>query len=380
MTGVGRLAGLAALAGGGWLLAALTGVDPAADPRYRVAAVALLAVGLFGSTYGIDRADVRGHWRLVLAAVTVGVGLKAALIAGVVVAASGQPAYALLAMAVAQIDPLSVAALARPGRMSPRARSILAAWASFDDPVTTVLTAYGVVLLLPDGPAPSPAGLAGGLLGDAALAAAGWVLWRAGWWLRGRVRAGLAPGGLRRGLLRAGRVLALLLLVGLVAVGVAYGLMLGVAALGFLVRPRFRYGDAVLARATPVAFALATFALGTLLAGGFDPVLGVLLGVAAFAAQVPVALLLARGLPAADRWHLALGQQNGITAVILALLLEPHLPGAAGAIGVAVLTVAVLHAAANHPRWWPTPDPEPPAPAARPGPDGVPTRAERAPG
>jgi hypothetical protein len=74
----------------------------------------------------------------------------------------------------------------------------------------------------------------------------------------------------------------------------------------------------------------------------------VVLGVAAYAAQVVVALLLTipkvwRG----DRARLALGQQNGLTAIILALLLEPNFPGTIAVVAPAIIVVNLLHALCN---------------------------------
>ncbi|MFF5308212.1 hypothetical protein [Streptomyces massasporeus] len=97
---------------------------------YVVATGLLLAVGLYGSTHGIDLADLRRDLRGVVAAVTLGVVLKAALISGVMVLAFDRPEYLILGIVVAQIDPLSVTALSRDGHMSQRARSLLTAWAS----------------------------------------------------------------------------------------------------------------------------------------------------------------------------------------------------------------------------------------------------------
>jgi NhaP-type Na+/H+ or K+/H+ antiporter len=129
------------------LAGTLTGL--AADPThlvgttgYVVATGLLLAVGLYGSTYGIDLADLRRDLRGVVAAVTLGVVLKAGLISGVIVLAFDRPEYLILGIVVAQIDTLSVTALSKDGHMSQRARSLLTAWASFDDPMTVLLTLY----------------------------------------------------------------------------------------------------------------------------------------------------------------------------------------------------------------------------------------------
>ncbi len=73
----------------------------------------LLAIGLYGSTYGIDLAEARAHVRLILLAITVGVLFKAVLIGLPLWWLFDDPRYLILGVAVAQIDQLSVAALNR---------------------------------------------------------------------------------------------------------------------------------------------------------------------------------------------------------------------------------------------------------------------------
>jgi hypothetical protein len=120
--------------------------------------------------------------------------------------------------------------------------------------------------------------------------------------------------------------------------------MLGVALAALFFRPALgRWID----RATWLALALATGLLGVLLSGGVRPLPGVALGAAIYGSQVVVSLLVSRGFSREDRIALSLGQQNGITAIILALLLQPQLPDAVGIIAPAILTVNVLHALAN---------------------------------
>ena len=77
---------------------------------------------------------------------------------------------------------------------------------------------------------------------------------------------------------------------------------------------------------------------------GIDPVSGLVLGLAAFSAQAVVAAALTRGLPRSDRVGLALAQQNGITAIILALWIEKTYPGAVAILGPAIVVVNLLHA------------------------------------
>ncbi|HEY0664362.1 MAG TPA: cation:proton antiporter, partial [Thiobacillaceae bacterium] len=129
----------------------LSAGDLPRTPAYLIGTAILLAIGLYGSTYAIDVASARHDRKLILTAVTVGVLVKAALIGSVVALAWQDPLFLLLGVVVAQIDPLSVAALMADERMSPRAKTILAAWSSFDDPITVILTVYVAALTLDTG-------------------------------------------------------------------------------------------------------------------------------------------------------------------------------------------------------------------------------------
>ncbi|MET8053576.1 hypothetical protein ABZU75_38940 [Streptosporangium sp. NPDC005286] len=57
--------------------------------------------------------------------------------------------------------------------------------------------------------------------------------------------------------------------------------------------------------------------------------------------------MLTHGLPLIDRVHLGLAQQNGVTAVILALVFERDFGGFVAVIAPAILTVNLVHAVAN---------------------------------
>ncbi|MGW4345981.1 hypothetical protein ACWEL8_13000 [Streptomyces sp. NPDC004690] len=339
-------------------------------PGYGFAATLLLGIGLYGSTHDIELAEVKKSLRVVLVAVTFGVILKAALIAAVMVLAFRRPEYLVLGIAVAQIDPLSVAAMQDDPRVTPRAKAILSIWASFDDPMTVLLTVYFSALALrlgDSGPATGSvvsdsADVLGSLLSNIALFAftlAVWWLIRLAYLLWSRtgragedadrtVRPPAAAGAPRPA---TGRplfldVAALVVVVVLLAVAAHTTLVLAVALAGLAVRlGRFA---GVLEGAVALAFLLASAALGFLLSGGVSLYQGLVLGAAAFAAQFLVTLLIGRllvrpRLSRADRAHLGLGQQNGITAILLALSLEPSFPGTVGVVGPAVLTVNLLH-------------------------------------
>ncbi|MBX9360654.1 cation:proton antiporter [Streptomyces sp. WAC04114] len=339
---------------GALVLGTLIGL--AADPSplvgttgYVVATGLLLAVGLYGSTYGIDLADLRRDLRGVVAAVTLGVVLKAGMISGVMVWAFDRPEYLVLGIVVAQIDPLSVAALSKDGHMSQRARSLLTAWASFDDPMTVLLTLYAAgYAYTAAGHTGTPSVMGGGARGYAlglalnALLLAGALLV---WWAGGRLwparRAGERPERPRR----PATPLAALVVVVMLLLAAANMLMLAVAVAGLFLRTRAFTRP--LARAVTSAFLLATVLLGLFVAQGVSLGPGLLLGASAFVAQAVVAVLLmplfVRGLSRRDRVLLGIGQQNGLTAVLLALTLERDFPKTVGIVAPAVVTVNLLH-------------------------------------
>jgi hypothetical protein len=302
---------------------------------------ALLAVGLFASVYGISRRELRQNVRIVLVAITVGVAVKALLTGGIMVLAYGSGGYLLLGVAVAQIDPLSVAANLKHSAMSQRARSILSAWASFDDPVTVLLVAYlaGFILSRP-GPQGSAAlmSLGSGIgveqvaLNTTLVAVAGLTWLLLGWAVRGRNRAVLR------------NVLLSLALAALIAVAVSFNLLIGIAVCGLFFRPAI---GVVLSRVTDTAFYGATFCLGMLLVTGVNVPAGILLGASVFGVQILAGTALGRRLSRRDRMTLALGQQNGLTAIVLALALQPYLSAAVGIIAVAILVVYLLHISSN---------------------------------
>jgi len=339
-------------AAAGWSFALLNGVrDLPNSTVYLMIATTLLALGLFSSTYDISASDVAGKVDLVLTAVTVGVVVKAALIAAIMYLLYRRPEYFVLGVAVAQIDPLSVAVMRRSSRLSTQGRAILSAWSSFDDPVTAILAVYLSTIALSLG---ATHGTGQDLLGDYSNAGLN-VLFNAlfavamfGVWLvlralaRRRTNAfdTANPSAWPPWLLALATVV--LLIAGAVAVNAF--LMLGVAIAGLFFRPGIH---AVLRFVSPIALVVAVFMLGMLLTGGIQVVPGLALGLCAFGAQVAVGLILTWSMPAADRIRLALSQQNGITAIILALLLETVFPDTVAVVAPAILVIALLHLISN---------------------------------
>ncbi len=312
-----------------------------AGTGYLYAVTALLAIGIYSSTSGIDLSELRHRYRTVVLAVTVGVLAKSVLIAIPMFLLLHNPIYAVvLGVSVAQIDPLSVAALVGRSRMSDSAKTILRAWSSFDDPVTMLLTVYLLAFGPSSGGGHVIASAVSGTRPVVLLVSIGENLLFAGGvivvlWLARRLR--IADGW-------PARVAAIgfLLVVGYLSV--AFFLLFGLAIVGLFWRPAVQR---VLDRMSLVALLLAVAALGLVFADGVSWRAGLILGAAAYLAQVVVAPVVALGQNVTDRIYLALGQQNGITAITLALLLQPFYPNAVAIIGPAVLVVNLLYAAAN---------------------------------
>jgi len=313
---------------------------------YSLLTAALLAIGLYASTYGIVLRDARQHLRIILTAVTFGVLLKALLIGSVLAVVFHDPFFFVLGVIVAQIDPLSVAGLMGGDRMSSRAKAILASWASFDDPITVLLSLYVPTIVAqlsatdirPLEGVGSGGGLNGYLINlgiNLAVVAVIFIVWR----LSHKHLAKKQVFGV------SAVVLGLFLLATTtLVVSVVYFLMLTVALSGLFLRPPIaKYLDA----AVTTSLLTATLLLGLLLVDGVAPIKGIALGMAAYGSQMIVAFLITRRLSRQDRWHLALAQQNGITAIILGLLFETVHPGTIAVVGPALITINVLHAAAN---------------------------------
>lgn len=313
---------------------------------YLLTVAALLAIGLYSSTYGISVRDARAHMGLILKAVTVGVLLKAFIIGAVLSLILGDPFGFVLGVIVAQIDPLSTAALMKGNRLSKAAQSILRAWSSFDDPMTVILSLYVPILIAffvgsgwePVGGTLQDAGLSGYFAetGINMLFAAGiFVLWR-----------------LMKRHSKASNLLVVVLialgmyglLVGALSVAVYYFWMLGIALLGLFMRPPI---EKAISHALHWALCLAAVLLGILLVNGVSIWKGVALGVTAYTAQIMVGFLLTRKLKGRDRWHIAFAQQNGITSIVLALLFETYYPGTVAIVGPAIITINTVHALAN---------------------------------
>mgnify|MGYP001574705469 FL=1 len=242
---------------------------------------------------------------------------------------------------VAQIDPLSVSKLMHGTRLSAKAKTILASWASFDDPITVILCLYAPILLAQitgsewlsltdiDKNANGIQGYLDVFLFNLGFAGLVFLIWK------------LSKKQLANRLLRSSHIA---LLGGSIAVTVSQLWMLSVALIGLFLRPPI---DLFIEKAIQWSLRMAAILLGVLLVSGVNLLYGVALGIAAFTAQILVGMLLTRGLVGKDRIHIAFAQQNGITAIILSLLFEPLYPRTVSIIAPAILVINTIHAVSN---------------------------------
>jgi NhaP-type Na+/H+ or K+/H+ antiporter len=316
---------------------------------YQIITASLLAIGLYASTYGIDLKEAKNHSKIILSAVTIGVVLKSLITGSILAFAFQDPLFFILGIVVAQIDPLSVAGLMKGQRMSKKAKTILASWASFDDPITVLLSLYApVVILQLTGynfyTSPSVTSLDNPLLsyfielglniGLATLVF--FIFWLV---IRNSKHTNRST--------NTGITFALYgLLVTTFSIAISYFMMLGIALVGLFLRP-VEIGTYV-DRIVTWALRIAAVILGALLLGGIDIWKGIALGIVAYVAQVIVGFILTRQLPKKDRWHIAFAQQNGITAIILALLFEASHPGIVAIVAPAIVSINILHWVCNH--------------------------------
>jgi NhaP-type Na+/H+ or K+/H+ antiporter len=313
---------------------------------YLLTVAVLLAAGLYSSTFSISIAEARTHVRLILKAITIGVFLKALIIGGILAFSLNNPFGFILGIIVAQIDPLSTAALMKGNRMSESAKSILAAWSSFDDPMTVILSLYAPVFVAmmigidwqPIRGSVHEFGVTGYIMEtgiNLLFAASIFILWQL------MKRHSKATNYVVIALIALGMYG---LLIGSLSIAVYYFWMLGIAILGLFMRPPIKIA---ISRVVRWALSIAAILLGILLVNGINIWTGIILGFSTYAAQIIVGFLLTGKLSMRDRLHIAFAQQNGITAIILSLLFESYYPGTVAIIAPAIIVVNTVHSVSN---------------------------------
>jgi hypothetical protein len=127
-------------------------------------------------------------------------------------------------------------------------------------------------------------------------------------------------------------------------IAIYYFLMLSIALVGLFMRPHI---EKLIQQTVHFALLMAALLLGLLLNDSFNIIAAVILGSAAYAAQILVGYILCRKLSHQDKIHIALAQQNGITAIILSLLFEQFYPGTIAIVAPAIMIINLLHYGVN---------------------------------
>jgi NhaP-type Na+/H+ or K+/H+ antiporter len=298
-------------------------------PHYETFLNVILAIGLYGSVHGINLKEFRMHQGIIFRAITFGVLVKNLIIGGIMWAIFHTPLAFLLAIIVTQIDPLSVAHLIekKSNKFSTSARTILRAWSSFDDPMTIILALYIFLPFLQW----KEFTLIDGVMQigiNLVLALCIYVIWTH---------------------VKRRNTSQLFLLFFAFLASIWMQLLLAIAIVGLYLRPRIPY----LAQIVQGTFLLSAIILGSLIT--FDPqaiICGVTLGAIAFFAQGIATLIVAPKLKSNDKLFLSFAQYNGITSIILALVISQHIPQVLNIIGVAILTINGLYFAVNYILEW----------------------------
>lgn len=131
----------------GFITGWYTGINPIDNAIFAQFAAFSLTLGLYSSVAGIDLTAVQSRRRIAIIVVTIAVPLQILATGAVMYLIYPVGLSFLLAVAITQIDPLSVDTLLQDKEsMSPEAKGLLRIWASFDDPVTVL---FGFLILLP---------------------------------------------------------------------------------------------------------------------------------------------------------------------------------------------------------------------------------------
>lgn len=288
-------------------------------------ASAALAFGLYTSVSGIDLSTLGKYRKVAALVILFGVPVKILLIGAVMYLIQPSVISFLIAVTVAQIDPLSVATLLdNKARMSKSAKTLLNVWASFDDPIT-VLVGFSVLLpLLTNSQGASVGNYLLGLIVNIFPAIVVYLVQRY-----------LKPGKF---------IEVALLILGLVW-AVISGSFLFAAILGLFLRP---LPTQKLSQLVNIIYCCVTIAVGmSLNFYTLDLRIGVLLAIVTFFIVQPLVTVISVKGTLHDVFRLSYAQQNGITAIIMALSFQVQGFDIIGIILPAVVAINLFNLALN---------------------------------
>jgi len=302
-----------------------------ASPYFSTFTYILLGLGLYGAVYGIDLQSLKILKKQVFLVVTVGVLIKILFIGSILFFITGNIFSYLLACIVAQIDPLSIAKLTEKTTLSPKAQTMLKAWASFDDPMTVLIAFYFILPFLIS----SQSSFLEYLLNvgyNIAFAAFAFVL--------NKYLTKLTKNRF-----------TLLLLLAFLAIGITFKLMFGLALVALILRPQITLFDLkfddIVNKIVTSSYYISVVILGILVSSGVYLQLGIILGILAFVSQILVTNGLLFNFSKGDKIKLSFAQYNGITSIILASFLQQYFTQTVGIVAVALVAISVLYFGVN---------------------------------
>lgn len=289
----------------GYGMGYFTGINPTTAVWFDPFTAFALTLGLYNSVVGIDLGAVRDHKLTAAIVVTVAVPVQIIVTGLIMYLIYPQPVSWLIAVAITQIDPLSVDTLLRGKEsMSDQAKGLLRIWASFDDPVTVL---FGFLILFPivTGQSASSAGFDGlslflYIVLNTVPALVVWLAQRYTSLLRNRW-------------------VATAVLVALLALAFFTRSYLLAALLGLILRPlpeNFLSRTAVLLYySILIIVGMGLFAHHADLASGIR--LGALLAIVAYFVIQPVSTIVVFNGRVNDVFRIAYAQQNGLTTLLM---------------------------------------------------------------
>jgi NhaP-type Na+/H+ or K+/H+ antiporter len=287
---------------------------------------AALAIGIYASVYGIDKEKLLQHIEIIFSVVTIGVIIKISIIGGLLFLITGHQLSFLIATIIAQIDPLSVASLQHKNKLSTDGKTILQSWASFDDPMTIIISLWLAMFLLVD---------VNSNMNDIVQHAAA-IFYE---------NIGLAIVSFIICRLLNYKYTYLVIFVVSIIISIIFELFLGLAIIALFVRPSI---DDFIDKTVLIALLSVSFVTGILIASGVNIYLGILLGVLTVISQIIVSYMFTSKLTKEDKTRLSFAHQSGITAISLALYFSRSDDEIIGIISIAIIFINIFYLLSNY--------------------------------
>ena len=283
---------------GGW-----TNINPIEQDLFPSFAAFALVIGLYGSVVGIDLGAIRNRRRLAIIVISVAVPIQILATGALMWLIHPLAVSWLIAVAMTQIDPLSIDTLLRDkDNMTEEAKGVLRIWASFDDPVTVL---FGFLVLFP---------LVTGQTSGVTLPLFGLGL------LLNLLPALIVYLLQRYTAILKNQVIETIVLVVLLVFAFFTQSYLLAAILGLLLRP---IPEHYFSRAIFVLYHWIVFTVGmAIFSFGVDLRLGFLIAVIEFFVIQPLtSIIVFNGTPS-DLLRIAFAQQNGLTTLLMGIAFE----------------------------------------------------------